>query len=339
MKTGNQKGKTTVPSKKAAAKKKTSRTTAPRLTSGVNKTKPGGKPAKKAVEKEKKVLVSRKVEKPHKTVKKSSAKPAKAGPPVTKKKEARPRAVKETIKKILKTAPKTTGKKASEPKVTKKASPKNALKAARKKASSPEKKPVSKTAKDGRDGTRKKKIAEAKKEKTTGDVLSRVKASGPIRKIAGIKKALIKKAPLKDTQGKKPEDLSGKTLPAEYGEDEVILMAVDPNVIFVDWEIKKEKIPGRNDNFTMRVFDVTDHGQVGAGPDIFFDLKIEGSEGAGFFEIRMPGRDVAIEIGAFDSGQFLPLLQSSTISMPRLVVPDELGIAQKLFDSGIPVGY
>ncbi|MDA8240520.1 MAG: DUF4912 domain-containing protein [Nitrospiraceae bacterium] len=130
-----------------------------------------------------------------------------------------------------------------------------------------------------------------------------------------------------------------RELPREYGENEVILMSVDPHVIFVDWEIKKEQAPDGTP-IIMRVFDVTPgEGSSGFHRDRFFDLNLDGRIGSEFFEIGMPGREVTIEIGFCQGENFSAVLKSEKVSMPELVVPDELGIAQKLFESGVPAGY
>ncbi len=131
-----------------------------------------------------------------------------------------------------------------------------------------------------------------------------------------------------------------RELPGEYGEDEVILMSVDPHVIFVDWEIKKEQVPDEGTPIIMRVFDVTSGERSWEfHRDRFFDMLLDGRIGSGFFEIGMPGREVAIEIGLWQGEEFSAVLKSEKVSMPELVVPDELGIAQKLFESGVPSGY
>lgn len=131
-----------------------------------------------------------------------------------------------------------------------------------------------------------------------------------------------------------------RELPQEYGESEVIVMPVDPHVIFVDWEIRKEEIPAEDSIITMRVFDATTgYTDSESLAKKFFELRLEGRIGSGFFDIGMPGRNVAVEIGLDYNGTFLPILESPAVSMPEIVVFDELGIAQKLFESGVPVGY
>ncbi len=157
-----------------------------------------------------------------------------------------------------------------------------------------------------------------------------------------------KKKPVPVTEEKSARPIGGvkiaeavvrRELPQEYGENEVILMAVDPNIIFVDWEIKKEEIPSPDTPIAMRVFDVTAGHATPKFPEILLELILEGRTGCGFFDIGMPGRDVAIEIGLKRNGTFLAILESTKVSMPELIVFDELGIAQALFASGVQVGY
>jgi hypothetical protein len=131
-----------------------------------------------------------------------------------------------------------------------------------------------------------------------------------------------------------------RRLPEEYGDNEVILMPVDPNVIFVDWEIKKEEMPADDAPVTMRVFGTAAGHTISEWPPgRFLELRLERRTGSGFFDIGMPGSDVAVEIGLHRNGIFSPVVKSPKVSMPEPVVLDELGIAQKLFESGVPVGY
>ncbi len=130
-----------------------------------------------------------------------------------------------------------------------------------------------------------------------------------------------------------------RKLPEEYGESEVILMPVDPNVIFVDWEIKKEDLPAADTPVAMRVRDVTAHRKSGVPAGRSFDLPLGGRIGCGFFDIGMPGREVAVEIGPGLAEGFSPVLKSTTVSMPRPIDFDDAGIAESLFESGGPVGY
>jgi hypothetical protein len=321
MKTRNTKGKTTAPSRTVSAKKNAAGKKSASRASAGKKGKPIGKPSAKAADKEKKPAASKKtVKKSLKTIKKSPAKTIKAA--VTPKKE--------TIKKKI-SPPKTVGKAAT--KKTAKVAPRKTSPAPIKSSPRAEEKVPLKAGKG-------KVPIKTKIRKTGGTkkVVTRIPKPVPSRqrrKIGGTKKKLSPGG-----KGKKVfEGVSPAGLPEEYGENELILMTVDPNVVFVDWEIRKEEVPEAKDGFTLRVFDVTRSESGRFRPDSFVDIKIDGRVGSGFFELKMPGREVAVEIGLFDTGKFLPILHSSSVSMPQLLVFDELGIGQKLFESGIPVGY
>jgi hypothetical protein len=129
-------------------------------------------------------------------------------------------------------------------------------------------------------------------------------------------------------------------LPEEYGENEILLIAVEPNIIFASWEINKADIVNMQGILNLRAYDVTCIDFDCSNEHCSIDLKIERGVGSDFFDIKMHGRDVLIEIGLLDaSGQFNAIARSNTVSIPPLLVPDEFGIAQKFYESGIPVGY
>ena len=129
-------------------------------------------------------------------------------------------------------------------------------------------------------------------------------------------------------------------LPEEYGENALIAMAVDPNVIFVAWEVVPGEIAGKEGDLTLRFYDVTGTEFDGNSAHAILDTGIAQRVGSGFFVIRMPGRDVTVEAGiASPEGSFHTVMRSDIVSLPFLLTFDDLGIVQGLFASGIPVGY
>ena len=320
------KGKVVVPSKQASARKTDRRNNLASRTSSGNKKKPAGKPSVKSPEKKKKSALSKKTPKeslkvrkklpagPAPSAKKSSVKKAPAKSPTIDAKTAKKKAASPKTKAVRKTAAKIKLPKA--PPTAKKSSPKTKVKIAGKIK-------VGKTA-----GTKK-----------IGDRLVKPAAPRQRRNVSSPAKAQEKKSSPHTKDNNEINKISRTQLPDEYGENELILMAVDPDVVFVDWEIRKDEVPEAKDGLTMRVFDVTGSESEILRRDSFLDIKIEGRVGCDFFEIRMPGREVAVEIGSFDKGKFLPILRSQVVSMPGLLLSDELGIARKLFESGIPLGY
>jgi hypothetical protein len=130
-------------------------------------------------------------------------------------------------------------------------------------------------------------------------------------------------------------------LPREYGENDLLLMVVDPDVIYAAWEISRDALPEEKGEITMRISEVNGIGISGARADRpFLDIKVEDRVGSGFFDIHMPGISVVAEIGLlFADSTFKPILRSPVVSFPKLLAFDELGIVRKLFEPGMRVGY
>ena len=129
-------------------------------------------------------------------------------------------------------------------------------------------------------------------------------------------------------------------LPEEYGENALIAMAVDPNTIFVDWEVVPGEIAGKQGEMALRFYDVTGIEFDGGNAHAILDMRIMQRVGSGFFVIHMPGRDVVVEAGILGpEGSFHSVVRSDVVSFPFLLTFDDLGIMQGIFVSDIPVGY
>lgn len=126
----------------------------------------------------------------------------------------------------------------------------------------------------------------------------------------------------------------------EYGENDFFIMPIDPNYIFVNWEITKEAFLKGRGTLNIRAYDITGLIFDSSNFNKFFDININNRTGSGFFEINMPGCDVIMEIGFLHhDGRFKPVIRSNRVSIPSLMTFDELGIVQKLYEAGVPVGY
>jgi len=146
--------------------------------------------------------------------------------------------------------------------------------------------------------------------------------------------------PDQDLTEEKAEEIFFGGLPEEYGENSVIALAVDPNTVFVDWEVIPKDISDKDGDLNLRFYDITGIAFNDWNAHSVVDVLINKRVGSDFFEIRMPGRDVVVAVGILSpvSG-FMPIMRSGAVSFPSLLSFDELGIVQKLFESGIPVGY
>lgn len=129
-------------------------------------------------------------------------------------------------------------------------------------------------------------------------------------------------------------------LPGEYGENELLLMEVDPSVVFVSWEIKPDDISGKKGKLTLRVYDVTGMDFDGSHANRFFDISLRNRVGSRFIDIKMPGKDVIMEVGLLHpKGVFRAIKRSNRVSMPALQTFEELGITGVLSDPDTFIGY
>ncbi|MDH4232210.1 MAG: DUF4912 domain-containing protein [Nitrospirota bacterium] len=134
--------------------------------------------------------------------------------------------------------------------------------------------------------------------------------------------------------------LSPSELPEEYGENELLLLEVDPSIVFASWEIKPEDISGERAKLILRVYDVTGMDLEKVQSARYFDIPIRQRVDSKFFDIKMPGRDVIMEIGLlYPEGSFKAIKRSHRVSMPALQHFEELGITGLLSDSDTLIGY
>lgn len=129
-------------------------------------------------------------------------------------------------------------------------------------------------------------------------------------------------------------------LPSEYGENMLLPMPVDPVTLFVSWEIIPRVLAAFRGEIVLRLYDVTGVDFTGLNAHRFVDFYLHDRVGDEFLRADMPGREAIAEIGILPpGGHFTPILRSRRFFFPAPVGPDELGIGQKLSDSGIPFGY
>jgi hypothetical protein len=119
-----------------------------------------------------------------------------------------------------------------------------------------------------------------------------------------------------------PLKTSFPELPEEYGENELILMEVDPSIVFVSWEVKPDEISKRAGRLNLRIYDVTgmdvDSSQHGSRFRSFFDIPVRNRVDSKFYELKMSGKAVFMEIGLLHKRKFTPITRSNRVSIPEL---------------------
>lgn len=236
----------------------------------------------------------------------------------------------------------TTKKIASKTKKkTAKRKPKTAIKkkeAKRVKAKVKEKKPVKKAVK------KKPKKVKAKIKKPAKRVvkkeIKKVKVEKKPKKI--VKKVVAKpkkKIPPKTIQPPMPWE----ALPAEYGEDSITLMTVDPRKLFTYWEVRKDALASYPGILNIRVYDVTAVDFDGTNANSYFDIAVNEAIGSGYIDVS-PAKEFIADFGVISpKGIFIIIARSNRVSTPRAeIVGEEIEksiLPRQLYKTDLPIGY
>ena len=114
-------------------------------------------------------------------------------------------------------------------------------------------------------------------------------------------------------------------IPEGYGVDRVGAMAVDPERLFVYWELTDgaiERARKRADDaeapVVLRVYETTGRIFDGTNAHGHFDHKIDRADRRWFFDIDKPGSEVVVELGLqLDGDRFAKIARSRRVEFPR----------------------
>jgi len=129
----------------------------------------------------------------------------------------------------------------------------------------------------------------------------------------------------------RPEAADVRDAPADipwgYGRDRVTAMPVDPDRLFVYWEVLEESItraraalgPGGHDAWlNLRVYDVTGRIFDGTNAHAAFDQGLDRNARQWFFTIGKPTSEAVVEIGMrARDGAFAKIARSGRVDFPR----------------------
>lgn len=123
------------------------------------------------------------------------------------------------------------------------------------------------------------------------------------------------------------EEAPVASIPWAYGIDRVTAAAVDPNKLFVYWEVTDPAIErartglgqgGAGAWLNVRVYDTTGLIFDGTNAHGYFDHKVERSDRQWFFTINKPASTAYAEIGMRSTeGYFVRIARSSRVDFPR----------------------
>lgn len=116
-------------------------------------------------------------------------------------------------------------------------------------------------------------------------------------------------------------------IPWGYGYDRVTAMAIDPDRLFVYWEVTDDAMARARDGLgaggdgawlDLRVYDVTGVLFDGTNAHSYFDQKVERSDRQWFFDIGKPTSTVCVDVGMRShEGYFVRIVRSGRVDFPR----------------------
>jgi hypothetical protein len=117
------------------------------------------------------------------------------------------------------------------------------------------------------------------------------------------------------------------TIPWSYGYDRVTGMTVDPDVLFVYWEVTDDAIErareglgdsGKGAWLNLRIYDTTDRIFDGTNAHSYIDHRVERSDRHWFFHIGKPSSSAFVDIGLkSNQGYFTKIVRSGRVEFSR----------------------
>jgi hypothetical protein len=118
-----------------------------------------------------------------------------------------------------------------------------------------------------------------------------------------------------------------ENIPWGYGQNRVTAMIVDPDRLFVYWEVTDEAVAaaraglGRGGGsawLSLRVYDITGRLFDGTNAHSYFDHRLERHDRQWFFAINKPTSAACAEVGLMsDEGYFVKIARSGRVEFPR----------------------
>ncbi len=118
-----------------------------------------------------------------------------------------------------------------------------------------------------------------------------------------------------------------RQIPWGYGRDRVTAIAVDPDRLFVYWEVRDESIDqargqlgpaGPRAALVLRIYDTSGRIFDGANAHSFFDQDVHRNDRQWFCEIGKPSSSAHVEMGLrTHDGRFLKVTRSGRVDFPR----------------------
>ncbi len=179
------------------------------------------------------------------------------------------------------------------------------------------------------------KPADVKKIRPTGG-LKRVKDKTRLRSIVVKPSATL-------TRMAPPAEVSSlpalpEQLPAEYGENNITLLTVNPYRLFAFWEVRRETQQIFKGILNLRVYDVTGIDFDTHDAHSYTDRELTARVGKMYIDVN-PAKEYIADLGILFNGIFIGFARSPRVSTPGPGIPEEEEFLTEGPAAGTRVGY
>lgn len=148
-------------------------------------------------------------------------------------------------------------------------------------------------------------------------VKKRMKKSEVLKLLQNFAKSLVSQK--KEEKASPPQEDRENGLPQSYGSDRLVLLSVNPNLVYVYWDLSSETLSklSAQKEVLLRLYDVTYIVFDGTNAHRIFEAGVHLSMTRNYyFHVPMANADYLAELGFKAEGKFVPVLRSNVARTP-----------------------
>jgi len=148
-------------------------------------------------------------------------------------------------------------------------------------------------------------------------VKKRMKKSEVLKLLQDFAKSLVSQK--KEEKASPPQEDRENGLPQSYGSDRLVLLSVNPNLVYVYWDLSSETLSklSAQKEVLLRLYDVTYIVFDGTNAHRIFEAGVHLSMTRNYyFHVPMANADYLAELGFKAEGKFVPVLRSNVARTP-----------------------
>jgi len=125
----------------------------------------------------------------------------------------------------------------------------------------------------------------------------------------------------------------------EYGENEIVLITVDPHQLFAFWEVREDELKRFKGILTIRLYDISGIDFDYMDANRYVDREVRERIGDLYLEVE-PAKEYIADIGTLSSeGIFITIARSLKVSTPCIALSEVCETPAQIVETIVKVGY